>query len=126
MNNCVVLIGVTIVSLLSLPGCPGTPSPSPLLGAWTLMVGTDTIGLELMADGSAVATPAPDMLDGNLTWETIGTEFTLRRIKENPGGPTVSVHYVGRVTTDTTIFGAWIHWEGGPYGSSGLFSAQKQ
>jgi hypothetical protein len=34
--------------------------------------GVDAIGLELMVDGSAVATPAPDTLDGILTWEVSG------------------------------------------------------
>ena len=124
MRKRIVMVGLLVVLVLLLPSCPGTPSP--LVGVWTLVLGSDTIGLELNADGSASSFPSPDTLDGVLSWEINGTEFILRRVKENPMGPSVSVLYVGRLVNDSSIYGAWIHWEGGPYGSSGLFSAEKQ
>jgi hypothetical protein len=115
----VVLTLGLVVAVLFVSGCPGAFSP--LVGTWSLSTGGGFFGLELKADGTATSFLMTNILSGPLTWEINGSEFTLRHEATNS-----NYVYVGRVTDNSSISGAWVIWEGSNIESSDSWSATKQ
>lgn len=117
MTKRMALLFTLILSLVILPGCPAV---SALVGVWTFTTFTD-IGINLMADGTATSFASPGILLGDLTWEASGSEFIMRiDIGQD------DLMYVGHIESDTTMNGAYVFWDGGSQGQSGVWTAVKQ
>jgi hypothetical protein len=89
-----------------------------------MTVGANTFGLEIKTNGEAEAFPLPpdnSTPNGTISWQDNGTDFILRR--ENGSYSTM---YIGRISTSTTVSGAWLIWDGVTTGTDGLWSAVKQ
>ncbi len=125
MTRCIALFTPLVISIILMSGCPVPAEvPSVLVGAWTYTEGGGSlpIGINLLADGTVTqfqidngpALPSP------LTWEVDGTEFTMRA---GPNG--ARIIYGGRVTSDTSISGARVVWEGLGTGSANTWTAVK-
>ncbi len=121
MNKQASLSLVVIVLLCLLPGCPGAPSA--LVGTWIItQLGGTQYGLELNADGTADPFTVTGTLDGTFTWEAEGTRVLFHQVTVSNN----QIIWAALQTSDTTLSGAWVVWNGTDYGDSITFTASKQ
>lgn len=96
------LLATLIVSLVLLPGCPGTVAS--VVGTWTLTInGVTSAGITLQTDGTAVSS----LITGEFTWKLDGTRVLLEQVH-----PHFSRVWSAELTSDTTMTGANVMWKG--------------
>ena len=121
MTKRIALFATLILSLVLLPGCPGGV-PSALVGSWIITSGGDDSGLQLNANGEAIPFFIDSKLTGVLTWEADGTRVLIHQVIVGEG----TFIYAAFLTSDTTMSGASVGWEGSVLGLSNTFTAVKQ
>ena len=108
MTKRTALLTTLILSLVLLPGCPGTPTAgSAAVGDWLITYNNLVFGLELKANGEAVPIPLGQPLAGTFTWEVVGTGVVMYQEFANE-----KVVWAAELTSDTTMNGAFIVWAG--------------
>lgn len=119
MTKRIALLTTLILSLVLLPGCPGTVSA--LVGTWALSMNATEFGLELMPDGTATSFMLDSTLEGTLRWWENGDQFILNQ--DATGSRTI---YTGLIVAGSTAMaGSSLVWQGSGEGTVDTWSAGK-
>lgn len=119
MTKRIALLSTLILSLVLLPGCPGAVSA--FVGSWIITTSSNDWGLQINTNGEAIPFTVDLNLGGTWTWEVEGTRVVLHQA----GGIGQNI-WAAELTSETTMTGAWLSWEGQDYGNSNTFTAVKQ
>ena len=122
MTKRIALLSTLILSLVLLPGCPGTPSAG--LGVWIILIDgiPNSIGAELTANGDVLPALGLSFMGGTVTWEQItDSEILIRQVVVND----LTVYYA-TLDSDTMMSGGWVKVDGIGEGGGGAWSATKQ
>jgi len=120
MAKRIAFIGVLIVSLALLPGCPDAASP--FVGTWIMTINNLDRGLEVLPNGEATSFLIDSQLSGTLKWWQEGDQFVLNQYA---GGNNI-IYSASLLNNGNSMNGALVSWAGIGQGSAAVWTAAKQ